>query len=137
MRCRYVHATPCSPCRELLVIDLLPAAIKRGSSRLQGRSNLTWRVADIASFTSHNSLDVIIVSEVLYYLAGKALTGAIGNLVQLLAPGGVLIFGSARDATCARWGLRGGAKTCITEFRVHFGKLLGSTIAAPRLTTTV
>src|SRR5262249_3499023 len=104
-------------CRQLLVIDLLPAAIERGSSRLRGRFNITWRLADIASFTSHNSFDLIIVSEVLYYLGrGKALMRVIGTLARLVAPGGVLIFGSARDATCARWGLNGGAETCIREF---------------------
>lgn len=103
-------------CRELLVIDLLPEAIERASSRLQGRTNITWRVADIATFTSQNPLDFIVVSEVLYYLGGgQALTRAIRNLVQLLAPGGVLIFASARDETCARWGLRGGAETCMRE----------------------
>ncbi len=107
-------------CRELLVVDLLPAAIERGSSRLKERSNITWRVADIASFRSDNIFDLIVVSEVLYYLGGgKTLTRAIGNLAGLVAPGGVLIFGSARDAACARWGLSGGAETCIGEFSDH------------------
>ena len=104
-------------CRELLVVDSLPAAIERASSRLKGRPNITWRVADIANFKPPNAFDVIIVSEVLYYLGGeKLLSRAIGNLVRLVTPGGVLIFGSATDAACARWGLSGGAETCISEF---------------------
>ena len=103
-------------CRELFVIDFLPAAIARGSSRLRERSNITWRVDDIASFAPQKSFDLIIASEVLYYLGGgTTLRRAVGNLVRLLAPGGVLIFGSARDATCARWGLSGGAETCMAE----------------------
>jgi len=104
-------------CRELLVVDSLPAAIERASSRLKGRFNITWRVADIAGFKPPHAFDLIIASEVLYYLGGgKKLTRAIGNLVRLVAPGGVLIFGSATDAACARWGMSGGAETCIREF---------------------
>ncbi len=104
-------------CRELLVVDVVPAAIERGSSRLKEHTNIAWRVADIATFTSSTSFDLIVVTEVLYYLGGgRTLRRTIRNLTRLLAPGGVLVFGSARDALCAGWGLRGGAETCMKEF---------------------
>jgi SAM-dependent methyltransferase len=108
-------------CREWLVIDVVQAAIERASARLKGNSNIEWHVADIVTFRPQKSFDLIIVSEVLYYLRGREnLVRAVGNLFRLMAPGGVLIFGSATDAACARWGLRGGAETCIREFSLLF-----------------
>ncbi|APG93272.1 nodulation protein NodS (plasmid) [Sinorhizobium americanum] len=38
---------------------------------------------------------------------------AVRNLVRMLAPGGHLVFGSARDANCRRWGHVAGAETVI------------------------
>jgi len=125
-------------CRALLVVDSLPAAIERGSSRLKGRFNITWRVADVAGFTPHTMFDLIIVSEVLYYLGGgKNLSRAIGNLVRLVAPGGVLIFGSATDAALHKVGAERRSRNLHKRILARFAKQHGPTFVGPQRTRTV
>lgn len=62
--------------------------------------------------------DLIVVAEVLYYLEDiPQMREAIAKLVKMLAPDGRLVFGSARDATCRRWGHAAGAETVIDIFK--------------------
>ncbi|KLK89634.1 SAM-dependent methlyltransferase [Microvirga vignae] len=101
-------------CRRLTVIDVMPRAIARTRERMKGLPHVNWIVSDIQLFSSDELFDLIVVAEVLYYLDDVAeMRAAIGNVMRLLAPGGHLIFGSARDGVCRRWGHAAGAETGI------------------------
>ncbi|MET3524627.1 nodulation methyltransferase NodS [Mesorhizobium abyssinicae] len=101
-------------CQRLTVIDVVPRAIARTRHRMKEPPHITWVVADVQKFTADEPFDLIVVSEVLYYLNSIAdMRAAIRNLARMLAPGGHLVFGSARDATCLRWGHAAGAETVM------------------------
>ncbi|RDJ02005.1 nodulation methyltransferase NodS [Rhizobium grahamii] len=102
-------------CRHLTVIDVVPQAITRSRRRTNNPKNVSWIVSDVEQFSSREMYDLIVVAEVLYYLGEIAqMRAAISNLLRILAPGGHLLFGSARDANCKRWGHAAGAETVMT-----------------------
>ncbi|WP_377828002.1 nodulation methyltransferase NodS [Bradyrhizobium lupini] len=101
-------------CKRLTVIDVMPRAIGRAVQRTKRWSHINWAATDILQFSTAELFDLIVVAEVLYYLQDMTqMRTAIDNMVKMLAPGGHLIFGSARDATCRRWGHVAGAETVI------------------------
>ncbi|KRR06492.1 SAM-dependent methyltransferase [Bradyrhizobium jicamae] len=101
-------------CQRLTVVDVVPRAIGRACQRTKRWSHITWIVSDIQRFSTAERFDLIVVAEVLYYLGDAAeMRAAINNLVGMLAPDGHLVFGSARDANCQRWGHAAGAETVI------------------------
>ncbi|KWV54674.1 SAM-dependent methyltransferase [Bradyrhizobium macuxiense] len=101
-------------CKRLTVVDVAPRAIDRARERMQRFSHITWTVSDISRFSTAERFDLIVVAEVLYYLDDVSrMRAAVCNFVQMLAPEGCLVFGSARDATCQRWGHAAGAETVM------------------------
>ncbi|RUU14291.1 methyltransferase domain-containing protein [Mesorhizobium sp. USDA-HM6] len=101
-------------CQRLTVIDVVPRAIARTRQRLTEQSHITWIVSDVQQFSTDELFDLIVVAEVLYYLEDIAeMRAAIRNLARMLAPGGHLVFGSALDAACRRWGHAAGAETVM------------------------
>ncbi|WP_085780405.1 MULTISPECIES: nodulation methyltransferase NodS [Rhizobium] len=101
-------------CQRLTVIDVVPRAIALARRRMKEPPHIRWIVSDIQQFSTDEPFDLIVVAEVLYYVGDIAeMRAAVGNIVQLLAPGGHLVFGSARDASCRRWGHAAGAETVI------------------------
>ncbi|MET4278426.1 MULTISPECIES: nodulation methyltransferase NodS [unclassified Bradyrhizobium] len=101
-------------CKRLTVIDVMPRAIGRAVQRTKRWSHISWAASDILQFSTAELFDLIVVAEVLYYLQDMTqMRIAIDKMVKMLAPGGHLIFGSARDATCKRWGHVAGAETVI------------------------
>ncbi|WP_375779255.1 nodulation methyltransferase NodS [Bradyrhizobium sp. ma5] len=104
-------------CQRVTVVDVMPQAIERARRRTRKWSHITWVVCDIQQFSTAEQFDLIVVAEILYYLKDIAdMHAAIRNLVSMLAPNGILVFGSARDATCQRWGHAAGAETAIALF---------------------
>ncbi|WP_028351281.1 nodulation methyltransferase NodS [Bradyrhizobium murdochi] len=110
-------------CERLTVVDVMPRAIGRACQRTKRWSHITWIASDIQEFSTPELFDLIVVAEVLYYLEDMTeIRAAIRNLVQMLAPGGHLLFGSARDAACRRWGHAAGAesvKTMLNEMLIE------------------
>ncbi|MES0173857.1 nodulation methyltransferase NodS [Mesorhizobium sp. M0006] len=101
-------------CQGLTVIDVVAQAIARARQRIKEPSRINWIVSDVQQFSTDELFDLIVVAEVLYYLGDIAeMRAAVKNLVRVLAPGGHLIFGSARDANCRRWGHAAGAEPVI------------------------
>ncbi|WP_085026081.1 nodulation methyltransferase NodS [Ensifer aridi] len=101
-------------CQRLTVIDVVPQAIARARRRMKDAPHISWIVSDVQQFSTNQLFDLIVVAEVLYYVGDIAeMRAAVRNLVRMLAPGGHLIFGSARDANCRRWGHVAGAETVI------------------------
>ncbi|MBB4263089.1 nodulation methyltransferase NodS [Bradyrhizobium sp. CIR3A] len=104
-------------CERLTVVDVMPQAIERARLRTRKWSHITWVTCDIQRFSTTEQFDLIVVAEVLYYLKDIVeMHAASRSLVSMLAPNGALIFGSARDATCQRWGHAAGAETVIALF---------------------
>ncbi|MCA1437360.1 methyltransferase domain-containing protein [Bradyrhizobium sp. BRP20] len=104
-------------CERLTVVDVMPQPIERARLRTRKWSHITWVTCDIQRFSTTEQFDLIVVAEVLYYLKDIVeMQAAIRNLVRILAPNGALIFGSAPDATCQRWGHAAGAETAIAVF---------------------
>jgi len=101
-------------CKQLTVIDVVPQAIARTRERIKESSHISWIVADVQQFSTQQLFDLIVVAEVLYYLEDVvAMRTAVQNLVSMLAPSGHMVFGSALDANCRRWGHVAGAETII------------------------
>ncbi|MGG7519551.1 nodulation methyltransferase NodS [Allorhizobium undicola] len=101
-------------CKRLTVMDIVPHAIERTRQRMKDPPHIKWIVSDVQQFSSDELFDLIVVAEVLYYVGEIAeMRLAVRNLVRTLAPGGHLVFGSARDANCRRWGHVAGAETVI------------------------
>ncbi|MBB4380296.1 nodulation methyltransferase NodS [Bradyrhizobium sp. SBR1B] len=104
-------------CERLTVLDVMPQAIERARLRTGQWSHITWVTCDVQRFSTAERFDLIVVAEVLYYLKDAfEMQAAIRNMVRMLAPGGTLIFGSARDELCQRWGHAAGAETVIALF---------------------
>ncbi|ACC76602.1 nodulation methyltransferase NodS [Paraburkholderia caribensis] len=101
-------------CQRLTIIDVMPQALSKTRERLKEPPNTVWIVSDVQHFFTLDKFDLIVVAEVLYYLGNiEEVRAAIRNLVRMLVPGGRLIFGSARDASCRRWGHLAGAETVL------------------------
>lgn len=101
-------------CQRLTVIDIVPHAIARTRERMMDPPHINWIVSDVQHFSTEQQFDLVVVAEVLYYLDGSAeVRAAVRNLARMLAPGGQLVFGSAHDANCRRWGHIAGAETVI------------------------
>ncbi len=105
-------------CRELHVVDVMPEAIERAAAFVGRREGLTWEQASIAAdFAAGRTFDLIVVAEVLAYLPDfDTVRRVVMAITRKLAPGGLLVFGSAVDTTVARWGLTAGAETIMREW---------------------
>ncbi|PDT34949.1 MULTISPECIES: nodulation methyltransferase NodS [Sinorhizobium] len=114
-------------CQRLTVIDVVPQAIEKARRRMKDPPHISWIVSDVQQFAPDERFDLIVVAEVLYYVGGIAeMRAAVRNLVRMLAPGGHLVFGSARDANCRRWGHVAGAETIVgmlNETLLEVGRL--------------
>ncbi|WIW50149.1 SAM-dependent methyltransferase (plasmid) [Bradyrhizobium sp. 62B] len=106
-------------CQQLVAIDVLPRAITRARERAQW-PHIAWHISDVRDLDATKSFDLIVVAEVLYYLEHTGQMGdAIEKLTRMLAPSGRLVFGSARDASCQRWGHPAGAETMLDVLNEH------------------
>ena len=105
-------------CGTLRVVDLLPEALARCRARLGDVQKVRYTVADTSETAGWGeTYDIIVVSEVLYYLGGRsAVRTAMRNIERLMRPQGILLFGSAVDAVVRRWGLVCGAETVTEEW---------------------
>ncbi|UEM11404.1 nodulation S family protein [Bradyrhizobium barranii subsp. barranii] len=111
-------------CERLTVVDVMPQAIERTRLRTGKWSHISWVTCDIQRFSTTEQFDLIVVAEVLYYLRDVVeMHEAIRNLVSMLAPDETLIFGSARDEICQRWGHAAGAETVIALFNESLSEI--------------
>lgn len=73
-------------CDSLLALDFAPTAVARARGR--GIANARFEVAEIPGDWPPGCWDLIVLSEVLYYLAPGALETALDRVSAALAPGG-------------------------------------------------
>jgi trans-aconitate methyltransferase len=71
-------------------VDISRKAIKR--ARSLGRANTSYETADILHYKPRQSYDVILLSEVLYYLRTTKIAGFLRRLSACLTPDGVIII---------------------------------------------
>jgi trans-aconitate methyltransferase len=71
-------------------VDISRKAIKR--ARAQDRANTSYETADILHYRPRQSYDVILLSEVLYYLPTTKIAGFLRRLSAFLTPDGVIII---------------------------------------------
>lgn len=102
--------------RHLHLVDRTSVALDRATARIGATAGLSWQVADIGRHRVEGDFDAIVASEVLYFVPdADSQARAIAMLAGCLSPNGVFVFGSARDAVVAQWGMRGGAETAMRE----------------------
>jgi SAM-dependent methyltransferase len=78
-------------CEELLAIDISQTAVDRTRERLSGRPNVRVERRRFPEELPDGPFDLIVCSDILYYLHSRRLTRALSLLSGMLAPGGSLV----------------------------------------------
>lgn len=78
-------------CQKLLAVDGSPTAIKEAQRRTQHLPNVQTALALLPDDIPHRQFDLIVASEIFYYLAPAALDRLLGRLWGALAPGGRIV----------------------------------------------
>lgn len=112
-----------SKVRSLVAVDISETALERARERCALLDNVTFRRLDLARDRIEGVFDVIVCSEVLYYLSDVAeLQNVASSLAAALAPGGRLVLAHANvvvDApgeTGFDWAVPFGARTIGETF---------------------
>jgi SAM-dependent methyltransferase len=79
-------------CDRLLSIDVSPLAQQRARVRCRDRPNVEFRVMQFPRQTPSATFDLIVFSEVGYYLCHRDLTIARSWILNALQPGGYLLL---------------------------------------------
>ena len=94
-------------CDSLLGLDFAPTAIER--ARARAIPNARFDVAEVPADWPEGQWDLIVLSEVLYYLSPSALTETIRRVIDSLAP----------DGTCLVAGYLGPTETTLSAREVE------------------
>jgi SAM-dependent methyltransferase len=78
-------------CERLTTIDGAPTAVAAARSRLAGCDHVDAIVGTIPEDVPRRSYDLVVSSEILYYLSREALGATLAMLAHVLEPGGRLI----------------------------------------------
>ncbi|HUF30206.1 MAG TPA: polysaccharide deacetylase family protein, partial [Gemmatimonadaceae bacterium] len=125
---------------EVIAADVSEIALARVEARCesQGIRNVVTRRLDLSSDPLPGDFDLVVCSEVLYYMGDRnALADVARRLAAALAPGGVLVMAHAHvlsDSpadTGFDWGLPYGAKTIGETFQAVPGIVLEHEIRTP------
>jgi peptidoglycan/xylan/chitin deacetylase (PgdA/CDA1 family) len=115
----------------LVASDISAVALERAAVRCHGKANITFQKLDFVRDPIPGQFDLIVCSEVLYYLGTiERLRAVMWKLVEALAPDGLLVMTHANlvsddpDQTGFDWpGHTFGAKT-IGDIASHLGGLV-------------
>ena len=108
-------------CDSLHSTDLSPVAIEQARLRLAGTSNVELAVAELPGGWPEGPLDLIVLSEVLYFLEPSALRDVVERTVASLAPGGDLVL---VDYTGPIEGYPLDGRTAHAAFRAIFSSIV-------------
>jgi SAM-dependent methyltransferase len=78
-------------CDRLMTIDVAPTAVRQARDRLAGHPHATAIVGSIPSDVPAGPYDLIVASEILYYLSDDQLAGTLTMLERELTVGGSLV----------------------------------------------
>jgi predicted TPR repeat methyltransferase len=88
-----------SRCDHLLATDIVPAVVERAAQRVAGRPHVRVEQRAVPEDWPQGPFDLVVLSEVAYYLPRPALEVLVGRAVATLEPGGVLEAVHWRGAT--------------------------------------
>ncbi|MEM9563710.1 MAG: glycosyltransferase [Actinomycetota bacterium] len=101
----------------LLAADISPTALERAAERCRDHTNVSFGSIDLRNDELPDGLDLIVCSEVLYFLDSEpALADLAGRFARALQPGGLLVMAHANlivddpDRTGFDWGHEFGAR---------------------------
>jgi SAM-dependent methyltransferase len=77
-------------CDAVLATDIVPAALERAVARLAGRTHVRFELRAVPEDWPEERFDLVVLSEVAYYLPTAALELLVARAVTSLDPGGVL-----------------------------------------------
>lgn len=80
-----------SLCDELLTVDTSERAVAEARKRLSGFAQVRVERRTLPEETPEGPFDLIVASEVLYYLPRETMLEALRRLEDVLAPGGLLL----------------------------------------------
>jgi SAM-dependent methyltransferase len=78
-------------CGRLVTVDAAPRAVAAARTRLAGRENVEVVQGSIPEAIPGGPFDLVLASEILYYLSPAQLTGTLAALERRLARGGRLV----------------------------------------------
>jgi predicted TPR repeat methyltransferase len=78
-------------CETLVTVDAAPSAVAVAGERLSGRPNATALLGLIPDAIPHRLYDLVVASEILYYLTPTGLTDTLAVLRERLISGGRLV----------------------------------------------
>jgi SAM-dependent methyltransferase len=99
-------------CRKLTTVDAAPTAVHLARRRLQGMAQVELVCGEIPEAIPDDGYDLVVASEILYYLTSATLDATLATLHQVLEPGGRLVAvhwrppGPERPLTAAQAHLR-------------------------------
>jgi peptidoglycan/xylan/chitin deacetylase (PgdA/CDA1 family) len=109
--------------KQLLATDISEIALQRAAQRCQSSTNVEFQTLDLASDQLPRDFDLIVCSEMLYFVGDlEALRATAQKIAGALRAGGVFITAHARvvsdesDATGYAWDMPFGAATIIDVF---------------------
>jgi cyclopropane fatty-acyl-phospholipid synthase-like methyltransferase len=85
-------------CLRLLAVDSSLTALHEANRRLQGNQRVTFRQAVLPGETPRGPFDLIVASEIAYYISAQSLDQLSDKLKLALAPNGRIVF---LNHTCA------------------------------------
>lgn len=80
-----------SRCVRLVTIDAAPTAVRAAGQRLDGLSHVDVRLGTIPQDIPGGPFDLVVASEILYYLSPPQLEETLSQLPDVMAPGGRLV----------------------------------------------
>ena len=78
-------------CRSLVAIDSAPTAVQAARERLAGRDSVRTILGEIPEAIPRRSYDLVVASEILYYLEPAALGGTLAMLSECMRRGARLV----------------------------------------------
>jgi 2-polyprenyl-3-methyl-5-hydroxy-6-metoxy-1,4-benzoquinol methylase len=96
-------------CKALVALDVSDTALRRARQRCEGRSHIDFRQTAIPAAWPSGRFDLIVLSEVLYFLGAEGIRMTAQRCAAALAPGGLVLlvnFLGHTDTSC-----RGGVAT--------------------------
>jgi cyclopropane fatty-acyl-phospholipid synthase-like methyltransferase len=78
-------------CRALDTVDAAPSAVAAARRRLAGTPSVTVHAGAIPEAIPPRTFDLVVASEILYYLSHDALAGTLARLRECLPPRGRLV----------------------------------------------
>jgi cyclopropane fatty-acyl-phospholipid synthase-like methyltransferase len=79
-------------CLRLMAVDSSATAVAEARRRLRGFQNVTIRQAVLPGETPRGPFDLIVASEIAYYLDSRELSDLLARLKSALAPAGRIVF---------------------------------------------